>query len=233
MASSDRCRGLRIPHHGGHSRIVVLGERRADTRGGSGKRDGNRLAGAATCAGVPQAPLALRLGSSVLQRDPLAERGARPRSVAAHGGRSTTGAAARPGRLPVVRLPGATATQGPAVRDSRGARDAPSLSSVGGGRSKPEESSETAPPPAASDSSTASIERTTSTPMSIDERGLVPSSTAAQKSATSSASGSLASMRGDRMSPVRYESWNSPKLSKSRSDAPESKILTGSGLVSS
>ena len=56
---------------------------------------------------------------------------------------------------------------------------------------------------------------------------------AVQKSSISSASGSAASSCGETMSPVRYESWNSPNVSGSGASTPESKIRTGSVLVSS
>src|SRR5262249_32030393 len=61
----------------------------------------------------------------------------------------------------------------------------------------------TRPPERASDVSTASITRTTSTPISADERGAAPPVTASQKSVISSNSGSTASTCGERMSPVR------------------------------
>src|SRR6185312_7866830 len=81
--------------------------------------------------------------------------------------------------------------------------------------------------------STSSIMRTTSSPTSADDRGSFPVRTAAQKSRSSSASGSAASTRGETMSPVRYDSRYSPNVCGSRSVTPESKTRTGSLLVSS
>ena len=110
----------------------------------------------------------------------------------------------------------------------RAARSASSSASCASGTS-----TGTGAPPAASERSTASTAWTTSRPSCADDRGVVPSRTAPQKSRISSASGSVASIFGETMSPVRYVSWNSPNVSGSGRDAPESKIRTGSPLVSS
>src|SRR5437588_7921950 len=58
-------------------------------------------------------------------------------------------------------------------------------------------------PPTARDASTASIMRTTSSPIEADDRGAIPERIDEQKSVSSSWSGSAAATRGERMSPVR------------------------------
>ena len=56
--------------------------------------------------------------------------------------------------------------------------------------------------------------------------GVAPVRTHSMKCDASTYSGSLLSSLGARMSPVRYESWNSPKSSGSLKSTPWSNSLT-------
>src|SRR5947207_8011990 len=88
-------------------------------------------------------------------------------------------------------------------------------------------------PPRDSDASPASIIRTTSSPSAADDRGALPERTDEQKSVSSSCKGLAAATRGERMSPVRYVSLYSPKVSGFGIATPESNTRTGSFDVSS